>query len=82
MQGRRNGERGQRSIKPIAVGVLDQDVSFEHRLCKFFDEQRVAVSFGDNLVHYFNWQGKAARYLGDYAFNGIATEATERHSAD
>ena len=82
LKGRWNGERGQRPVESIAVGVLDQDIPFEHRLCQLLDEQRVAVGLGDNLVHHFGWQRTAASHLRDYAFNVAAVEATERQRAD
>ena len=75
-----SGGRGPSSS--IAVGVLDQNTPFEHRLCELLDEQRVAVRLGDNLIHHFGGQTMAAGYLGDYAFNFIAVEATERQHAD
>ncbi|MGB8107210.1 MAG: hypothetical protein WCF47_23330 [Pseudolabrys sp.] len=82
LKGRWYRERGQRPVESIAVGVLDQDVPFKHRLCELLDEQRVAVGLGDNLVHHFGRQGAAAGHLRDYAFNVIAIEATERQRAD
>ena len=82
LKGRRNGERRQRPVESIAVGILDQDVPFEHRLCELLDEQRVAVGLGDNLVHHFGWQRTAVGYLRNDALNVAAVEATERQGAD
>ena len=39
----RNGERRQRPVEPIALGIFDQDARFQHRLGEFLDEQWIPI---------------------------------------
>src|SRR5438093_8794795 len=77
----RDGERWQGSPEPITLSVLDQDACLKHRLGEFFDEQRVPVSLGDDLFHYFNGQNAPAGHLRNDAFHVLAIESTERQVA-
>ena len=82
MERRRNGERRQGSIEPIALGVFDEDAGFQHRLGQFLDEQRIAVGLNHDLLCHFGGQRAAARYPRDYAFDAGAVEAAEPQGAD
>jgi hypothetical protein len=79
---RRNGEWRQGSIEPIALGVLDQDARFQHRLGQLLDEQRVAVGLDHDLFCHFGGRHAPARYPHDHALDVGAIEATERQGAD
>jgi len=79
---RRNGERLQGSIEPIALGVFDEDAGFQNRLGQLLDEQRVAVGLGHDLFCHLGRQRAAAGHSSDHAFNVVAFEAAECQSAD
>jgi hypothetical protein len=82
LKGCRDGERRQWSVEPIAVGILDQDARFQHRLGEFLDEQRVSVGLGDDLFHHFGGQHATAGHPRDHSLNVVAVEATQRQGAD
>ena len=82
MKGRRDRQRRQWPVEPIALGVLDEDARFQHRLGEFLDEQRVPVGLGDDLFHHFSGRHAAAGHPRHHAFNVVAVEATERQGAD
>jgi hypothetical protein len=79
---RRNGERRQGPVEPIALGVLDEDPRFEHCLGQFLDEQRVAVGLDHDVFCHFGGQHTPARHPHDHALDVGAVEATERQGAD
>ena len=79
---RRDGERRQGPVEPIAVGVLDQDARLQHRLGELLDEQRVSVGLGDDLFHHFGRQHAPPGHPRDHVFNVVAVETTERQGAD
>ena len=71
LKGRWDRQRRQSPVEPIALGVLDEDVPFQHRLGELLDEQRVAVGLGDNLVHHFGGQRTAASHPRHYASTSL-----------
>jgi len=66
----------------IALGVLDEDARFQHRLGQFLYEQRVAISLDDNLFCHFGGQRAAARHPCDNAFDVGAVKTAERQVVD
>ena len=82
MERRGDGERGQRSIEPIAIGVLNEDAGFQHRLGQFLDEQWVAIRLDHDLFCHFGGQRAAARHPRDHAFDVRAVETAQRQGAD